>query len=362
MMFRAVLLTCVLRSGAAARSPGPEEVLPSPHVTSVAGVPVDTVLPLESLSPPPRAELAALEANASAPLGLVQTLLALGGGTGAGVSMGDRKLDMEQLRRMRCQDGLLIVFMLAAYYIALLLSASLSYRQAMNQSPVKYYGDPRVLDEVVESSNEEEFLEAFNQPPKDVQLRVTGLQPIPMMVAGLIDNAIEYQGGYYRAAFSYGLDLSEWLVPGTRGTQDTAELSAPDAEALRGFLQEDSNDLATVQMIKEISWPGWEELATNIKQKIRQCGFDGVVHVNVKHSETLTVYKNKPWANFLHMRSTKTCIALSIVGYPIYLWYMWWRQRGPAVRVKYCVDVDLCSYWQLIGHKISAEGFESVEM
>ena len=34
----------------------------------------------------------------------------------------------------------------------------------------------------------------------------------------------------------------------------------------RSFLLGNKNDLATVQLQKEVSWDGWEDLATNIKQ------------------------------------------------------------------------------------------------
>jgi len=49
-----------------------------------------------------------------------------------------------------------------------------------------------------------------------------------------------------------------------------AGLADQDLEELRRFLPENTNDLATVSMMKEVSWDDWEELATNIKQKIRQ--------------------------------------------------------------------------------------------
>merc|ERR1719491_2259965 len=98
-----------------------------------------------------------------------------------------------------------------------------------------------------------------------------------------------------------------------------------DMAQLRHFLAVNQNDLATVEMVKQIAWPGWEELATNIKLRIRQCGFGGIIGINRSDTETIIIYKNKTWANFMHSRMTKVLCALSLAGWMLYLPYMWMR-------------------------------------
>lgn len=243
-----------------------------------------------------------------------EILLAVGGGTGAGTG-GSIEMDREIIRRMRYQDKLVLALMVAVYFVAIIFTASLAYRAACNNSSVKFYADPRVEPLMIDSDDVDDFLVTFMQPPKSIQLSVQGLMPIPALLANLVEGAIEWQGGYYRHIFSFSLDLSHFLVPSglPEDGSDTAMagLADQDLEELRRFLAENTNDLATVSMMKEVSWENWEELATNIKQKIRQGGFEGLIHVSWKNSEMLTVYKNRTWANFLHMSVTRVLLGLS---------------------------------------------------
>lgn len=144
----------------------------------------------------------------------------------------------------------MIALLVLVYVVALLFAASLTYRHACNDSPVQYYADPRRSTAEIATSNEEDFLEAFNKPPIDVQLQVTGLRPVPMMLAHLVDNVVEWQGNWYCADFSFSLDLSSWLEPiyaqpelNEGGSPPyVAALSATDAAELRNFLETDTNE------------------------------------------------------------------------------------------------------------------------
>eukprot|EP00439_Symbiodinium_sp_Y106_P033582 s603_g4.t1 len=285
-----------------------------------------------------------------------EILIAVGGGTGAGTGTGSAKMDRDLIRRMRYQDKVVLVLMLAAYFIALMFTASLAYRQASNSSPVRFYGDPRVEDLMTDNADADDFLHVFAQPPRSVQLCIQGMLPVPTLLAHLVDGSLEWQGCFYRHVFSFGLDLTPFIVHDEEGR--SSGLEADEVETLRKFLREDTNDLATVQLVKEVSWDRWEELATNIKHKIRQKGFDGLIHVSWRNTETLTVYKNRTWANFLHRGITRVLLALSVVGYMWYAPYMHFRQRGPEVHPKFRVDIDIESYWQLIGEKINERGFD----
>lgn len=247
----------------------------------------------------------------------------------------------------------------------------MAYRKATNGSAVKYYADPRVDDAVIDSSDVHDFLETFNQPPQNVHLQIQGLSPLRRMIPHIIDGVVEWKETYYRYDFSYSLDLTPWVVPvtnrGEHSQADTARengesvsagLSDADVGTVGEFLQDNLNDLATFSIEKQVEWPGWEELATNIKHKVRQGGYTGAVFVTWNSSHTLTIYKNKPWANFLHLGLTRVIFGLSAIGYLWYLPYMWVRQRGPEVASKFRVDIPIADHWQLVSDKISSRGFE----
>merc|ERR1719482_1029660 len=123
------------------------------------------------------------------------------------------------------------------------------------------------------------------------------------------------------------------------------------------YLNRDANDLAVFEVHKEVAWQSWEELATNIKHKIRQQGFTGIISIHRPDSETVAIYKNTSWANFMHSRTTKVLCALSVLGWLVYLPYMWLRCTSTTVRTRYTIDIPISGYWRLIADKLTAEGF-----
>lgn len=294
-------------------------------------------------------------------------LMNIGGGTGASISgTGDTMMDQELLRRMRYQDKAVMLLLLLAYTGSLLFSASIAYRQAMNESPVVYYADPRLHNLTMETEDVESFLEIFNQPPGDAQLQVTGLVPLPPLPDYVVDAAVMWLGARYRIAFSFALDLSPWLVRcGDDGNTDEGEsgwaagVPHEDIERLRQYLEQDTNDLSFVEMQKEVEWKDWEELATNIKSQIRQGGFNGLISVRRNCEEVVGVHKNKVWANFMHSRTNKVLLALSVLGWFVYQPYMWLRHHSITVRCKYRVDIGIGQFWPLIAGKIGPDGFNS---
>jgi len=297
-------------------------------------------------------------------------LMALGGGTGASIgTTGSLAMDKELARRMRVQDQVVIMLLLLVYSATLSLSAHLAYRQAVNRSRVTYYADPRYHACVSEGHEKEAFLEAFNGPPRGVHLRVTGYTPSTEH-DGRHD--VSWNDSNYRVDFTFALDLSPWVVrehrercetPGapseTRRLEDG--VVAEDLMQLREFLDKNKNDMAGVQVHKEISWPGWEELATNIKQRIRERGFTGIISIDRTESDSMTIYKNKQWANFMHGKTLKVILALSLVGWAAYLPYMYLRCSLQRVRSFFRVDISIDDYWPLISDNLSANGFEPPE-
>jgi len=285
-----------------------------------------------------------------------KVLVALGGGTGASIGgTGNRALDKDMATRMRCQDSAVMLLMVIVYMVTLFLLASLTYRRSHNNSQVTYYADPRFYQMVMEGHESPAFLDAFNQAPKSVQLQVTGFIPVPEGVLG----SIQWQGDFFHVAFTFALDLSPWVVRETQDATLTDGVLTEDLDGLAHFLECNCNDLSCVELQKDVAWPGWEELATNIKQQIRQRGFTGLIGIHRTETENFLVHKNKTWANFMHNRTTKVICALSLFGWLLYLPYMWIRCTRTVVRSRFKVEIDINSYWPLISSHLTSDGFVS---
>jgi len=300
--------------------------------------------------------------------GVSRVLAALGGGTGVRVGgLRHNELDRELLRRMRIQDKAVALAIVALYFAFLAFGFSAKFHDSYNDSPVTYYADPRYHSLVSEGNDADSFLDAFNQAPKNVHLQVTGFLPVSEG-----RGSVQWKGDHYRVAFAFALDLSPWVTralgwPDPARGSDARLPAQPlrdgvvpeDYVVLSNALNRDKNQLAIIEVQKEVDWPGCEELATNIKLKIRQMGFAGVIGINLSEGETVSVFKNAPWANFLHSRTTKVLVVLSIFGWILYFPYMWLRCRATRIRARYRVDVSIGSYWPLIADKLTANGFDS---
>jgi len=294
----------------------------------------------------------------------VPLLMALGGGTGASIGgTGSSIVDRDLLRRMHYQDKAVMLLVLVVYMVALAFSANLTYRQASNNFPVTYYADPRFNNLVMEGNDLDVFLDTFNQAPKNISLQVAGFIQVPDDMNG----SVRWRGENFQVVFTFSLDLSPWVVRETQTigqspVQMTRSLHdgvlPEDRSSLHHYLTSDQNDLAYVEIAKKVTWPDWEELATNIKHQIRQRGFTGVISVDRTESDEMQVYKNKPWANFMHARATRVLCALSIVGWLVYVPYMWLRCKKVAMRSHFLVDVGISEYWPLIADKLTADGFQ----
>jgi hypothetical protein len=263
---------------------------------------------------------------------------------------------------MHYQDKAVMFLVLIVYLVALAFSANLTYRQATNNSPVTYYADPRFHNYVMEGNELDVFLEAFNQAPKNISLQVAGFVPVPEENSG----SVRWRGEDFQVAFTFSLDLSQWVVRETQmettrasQTRTLHEGMLPeDRSSLNHTLAHDTNDLCYLELSKEVRWPGWEELATNIKHQIRQRGFNGVISVDKSEKEEVRVYKNRPWANFMHARATRVLCALSVVGWLVYVPYMWLRCKKVSLQSYFRVDCDIQDYWNLIEDKLTPDGFQ----
>lgn len=299
---------------------------------------------------------------------LHHVIMAIGGGTGAAYhgpinAAGRGTVDRDLLRRMHIQDKAVMFLVLMVYMVALAFSASLSYRHSCNNSPVTYYSDPRFNNLCMVGNDLDVFLDSFNQAPKNISLQVAGFVQVPEEMNG----SVRWRGNDFQVAFTFSLDLSPWVVRDSQMTRETPiqqqrslqdGVLPEDRSNLHNYLTNDANDLSYVEIAKKVSWPEWEELATNIKHQIRQAGFTGVISVDRNESDEMQVFKNTPWANFMHARATRVLCALSIFGWMVYVPYMWLRCRKQAMGSHFRVDVSIADYWPLIADKLTADGFQ----
>lgn len=322
--------------------------------------------------------LAADSWTATSALSWGEVLLAVGGGTGitAGRS-GNSTLIHRSAEVARCQTTCVLFLMFVVYIAAIIVSLQSLYTKVQNDSPITFYADPRQSSACMVGEGLDEFLAAFNQAPKQVHLNVTGMRPLHDVSwypgAGQGGTITYLQGMLHRVMFAFSLDLSSWTsrVPGpcgrcpgeARGSNRVRRyledgLLPEDLQTISHFLSCDTNDLATLEIQKDVDWPGWEDLASSINRRITQTGFSGVVDARLGKGEVLTVHKNKPWANFMHSRSTKALVSLSVFFAIPYLVYMWKRCQKTVVRIRVQVDIAPDEYWQLIADQLTCNGFE----
>merc|ERR1719316_2455577 len=139
----------------------------------------------------------------------VPLLMALGGGTGASIGgTGSSIVDRNLIRRMHYQDKAVLLLILSVYLVTLWFSASLTYRQACNNSPVTYYSNPRLHNLAMEGHELDEFMGTFNQAPKNITLQVSGFVPVTEEMVG----NVHWRGENFQVAFTFSLDLSPWVV------------------------------------------------------------------------------------------------------------------------------------------------------
>jgi len=294
-----------------------------------------------------------------------RVLLALGGGTGFSLSdTVSPSLEEEYTSRGLYQSKALVALVVALYFMMICLGLSYVRWLMDTGSPVTYYACHGVG--AMEGHDAVSFLSAFNHPPRQVLLQVTGLLP-PEQPTDEVDEDEAPQ-----IAFNFGLDLSSWVVreewslgcspdgEDSAGRREPllAGIQAEELERLQRFLEADTNDLAAVVLHKHVVWAHWEDVATNIKQQIKQSGFSGDLVIRCEPTESVKVLKNRPWANFMIHRSVPVFCMLSLVGWPIYMLYMCLRCTELSIDSRFRVDVQAEDFWDLVSDQLGASGFD----
>lgn len=274
-------------------------------------------------------------------------IIAIAEGTGAlsdeRSPTGFRELDREMKLRLQVQDAVVLGLLLTVYLVTLSFGWSLVYRISKaeeDRSNFRFYSGPADHALVCEANDEDGFLNVFNRPPQKARLVLLGFRRTASGIVG-----VRWRGHRYRQVFNVALDLSPFIQGG--------EISRNDHQNIEKFLSQ-RNTLEELQITKECSWAGWEDLGINIRQKIRTLGFEGILDVKLETSEDIVVRQNHAWPNFVHHRTTRVLAALSMVGGIFYLWYTCWRCRRQHVRSKFQVVLSPAHYWELIENGLNA--------
>eukprot|EP00451_Oxyrrhis_marina_P039281 CAMPEP_0204392040 /NCGR_PEP_ID=MMETSP0469-20131031/61552_1 /ASSEMBLY_ACC=CAM_ASM_000384 /TAXON_ID=2969 /ORGANISM="Oxyrrhis marina" /LENGTH=567 /DNA_ID=CAMNT_0051386005 /DNA_START=68 /DNA_END=1769 /DNA_ORIENTATION=+ len=251
------------------------------------------------------------------------------------------------MRRLDFQDKCLLVMLLMVYLVTLALGWALVYRMSHNSAPIRFFSDPRYHLLTTEATDQAGFLGTFNQKPSGVWLQVCGFTECEATVA----NAVQWKGKKYVTDFNFALELSNWA-------ESSGQIAGHDLVAVNSFLRT-RNPLEVMVIDKQPAWEQLGPITERIKEKLAAQGYTGLVTVSLKGQDQVSIHQNDPWSNFMHNRTTKTLLALSIFGGALYVPYMWARCKKTVVKSTFPVALDPESYWVLIEDKIQARGFQA---
>lgn len=289
----------------------------------------------------------------------------------------NRKINAELRMRMSIQDKATLAVVVGAFVLTLAASLTSAYHIAADPSPVKYYTDPKGLQQrlICPSADTEAFLRAFNNQPSTARLRILGSRNPPTPEPSLVQLVQRGRVGDFASAVrtrttawviaSAGrrstppgqtFDVSLDLTPFING--DGRLNSQADLDALDAHLETD-NPLEVLQIRKRVEWDCWEDMAINVKQRLRTMGFNGELQINFEAVEDVLVYRNDRWQNFARNKITTALILISMVGMFVWIPYNLFRQRVVKIESRFKIIVDPSRYWELINDRLSiVEGFE----
>mmetsp|Transcript_13963 Transcript_13963/g.33826 ORF Transcript_13963/g.33826 Transcript_13963/m.33826 type:complete len:438 (-) Transcript_13963:196-1509(-) len=261
---------------------------------------------------------------------------------------GNPRINREiMMRRLDFQDKCLLVMLLLVYLVTLALGWALVYRMSHNSAPIRFFSDPRYHLLTTEATDQAGFLGTFNQKPAGVWLQVCGFTECEATAT----NAVQWKGKKYVTDFNFALELSTWA-------DSMGQISGDDLVAVNSFLRT-RNPLEVLVIDKQPAWEQLGPITERIKEKLAAQGYNGLVTVSLKGQDQVSIHQNDPWSNFMHNRTTKTLLALSIFGGAFYVPYMWARCKKTVVTSTFSITLDPESYWVLIEDKIQARGFQA---
>lgn len=299
-------------------------------------------------------------------------------------------INHDMRRRIEVQDFATVAILLVALAFTIVVNASVVYQVSDDPSPVAFYSDPKMTQSALHprllcgSANAESFLSAFNTQPQCARLRVVGRQARPEATTepspcwSVLDSwcggrhprrrSVRHGGGPSRRprapddsddprnVFDIVLDLTPFITGGGRLASRT------DEEKLEEHMRS-ANPLEVLMLSKDIEWPGWEDIAVNVKQRLRALGFTGELEVSLEAKEEVLVYRNCAWQNFVRSRLTQALMVMSVVGLLWWVPYLWWRMRTVRVESRFLIRVDHARYWEHLEDGLNAAvGFRTAPL
>lgn len=343
------------------------------HQDSMRTTALHIPVPAHSTDPNPRDDKAAAQSKDE------PGVLWLGEGVGSMTydrsPSGSRKLNHVMRRRLEIQDVATVILLLVAFFATVFVSLLSVYSVSEDPSPILFYSDPKFFRQrlVCHYADIDSFLAAFNTQPQTARLRVVGRSGPTPTVGGL--------AGEMRLGAAWRLMMRKfclWLMPDRRGRNTpwdpvifdicldltpfitgNGELrTEADKETLEQHIQS-ANPMELLSLVKHVEWVCWEDVATNIRQRLRTLGFTGEVEVQYEATEEVLIYRNIPWQNFVRSKITQCLIILSILPALIWLPYLWCRSRRVRVESRFQITLDLARYWEHVSECLHAtEGFQ----
>jgi len=195
-----------------------------------------------------------------------------------------------------------------------------------------------------DSADPDALLQAFNQPPCKVHLRIIGHRPDDIGGVMRIMNLARKSDDI---AFDVELDLAPFMAR-------IGEISEEDVMSLAAF-SKSQNTMEILTLSKRVEWEGWQELSGYICKKLRELNFTGNIDVSIQGDESVHVLHNTTWPKFLRYPLTQVLLGATVVGGLIFLPYIILRSKRIMVKSCFKIDIKPERYWDLIGVGISAE-------
>lgn len=283
---------------------------------------------------------------------------------------GSRSVNHDLRARLQLQDYATIALLVSVFALTVVLSCLSVYQVSDDTSPAAYYSEPKNYQPrvICESRDVDAFLAAFNTQPQNVRLRIIGRNPEPggfrRFLRTLNAHTTTGRGGLaallpirQRRRLSVLFDVALDLTPFITGD---GRLSDENLQILQKYL-DTNNKLETVLIQKKVDWALWEDVATNIRQRLRTLGFPGDVEVRFEMQDEVLIYQNHKWSNFVRNRVTQALVVISIIGSAFWLPYVMVRSKTTKVETRFRINVDPSRYWELVSEGLSAaEGFQSI--
>lgn len=273
---------------------------------------------------------------------------------------------MELRRRLVIQDSATILMLIAFFALTIVVSCLSIYQVSADPSPVMFYSDAKLLRQRLTCSSDEveEFLQAFNGQPQSTRLRIIGksaddddaggilsslgMRQIRRQSRNMMSRREHGTSGDDDILFDVSLDLTPFITGNGRLRSDE------DVAQLVSFMN-NPNPLSVLSLQKQVEWANWEDIATNVKQRLRTLGFQGEVEVRLEAEEEVIVYRNHPWQNFVRSRITQVLVIISIVGGLVWIPYLWVRMKKIRIESRFQISLDLARYWDLLAGGLHAQ-------